>query len=97
MNDLDIEGLVGSVLRGALGGGRKRKRGAFSYLAGGQSSFLNASTLLTVAGVAWGLWESAQASSTTPVPTPAPSAPPAQGLAVPPPIPDPPRQAQERP
>ena len=87
MNDLDIEGLVGSVLRGALGGGRKRKRGAFSYLAGGQSSFLNASTLLTVAGVAWGLWESAQASSATPLTTAAPGAPPAQGLAVPPPIP----------
>ena len=52
------------MLRGVLGGGRKRKRGALSYLAGGgQSSFLNASTLLTVAGVAWGLWESAQASS----------------------------------
>ena len=87
MNDLDIEGLLGSVLRGALGGGRKRKHGALSYLAGGQSSFLNASTLLTVAGVAWGLWESAQASSATPVTTPAPGAPPAQGLAMPPPIP----------
>jgi len=87
VNDLDIEGLVGSVLRGALGGGRKRKRGALSYLAGGRSSFLNASTLLTVAGVAWGLWESAQASSATPVTTPAPGAPPAQGLAMPPPIP----------
>ena len=87
MNDLDIEGLLGSVLRGALGGGRKRKRGALSYLAGGRSSFLNASTLLTVAGVAWGLWESAQASSATPVTTPAPGAPPAQGLAMPPPIP----------
>ena len=87
MNDLDIEGLVGSVLRGALGGGRKRKHGALSYLAGGRSSFLNASTLLTVAGVAWGLWESAQASNATPVSTPAPGAPPAQGLAVPPPIP----------
>ena len=74
MNDLDIEGLVGSVLRGALGGGRKRKRGALSYLAGGRSSFLNASTLLTVAGVAWGLWESAQAGSATPVTTPAPGA-----------------------
>ena len=87
MNDFDIEGLLGSVLSGALGGGRKRKRGALSYLAGGRSSFLNASTLLTVAGVAWGLWESAQASRTTPVTTPAPGAPPAQGLAVPPPIP----------
>jgi uncharacterized membrane protein YebE (DUF533 family) len=87
VNDLDIEGLLGSVLRGALGGGRKRKRGALSYLAGGRSSFLNASTLLTVAGVAWGLWESAQASSAAPVTTPAPGAPPAQGLAVPPPIP----------
>jgi uncharacterized membrane protein YebE (DUF533 family) len=87
VNDLDIEGLLGSVLRGALGGGRKRKRGALSYLAGGRSSFLNASTLLTVAGVAWGLWESAQASSAAPVTTRAPGAPPAQGLAVPPPIP----------
>ena len=87
MNELDIEGLLGSVLRGALGGGRKRKHGALSYLAGGRSSFLNASTLLTVAGVAWGLWESAQASSATPVTTPAPGAPPAQGLAMPPPIP----------
>jgi tellurite resistance protein len=87
VNDLDIEGLLGSVLRGALGGGRKRKHGALSYLAGGRSSFLNASTLLTVAGVAWGLWESAQASSATPVTTPAPGAPPAQGLAMPPPIP----------
>jgi len=37
--------------------------------------------------VAWGLWESAQASSATPVTTPAPGAPPAQGLAMPPPIP----------
>jgi len=87
VNELDIEGLLGSVLRGALGGGRKRKHGALSYLAGGRSSFLNASTLLTVAGVAWGLWESAQASSATPVTTPAPGAPPAQGLAMPPPIP----------
>jgi len=87
VNDFDIEGLVGSVLRGALGGGRKRKRGALRYLAGGRSSFLNASTLLTVAGVAWGLWESAQASTAAPVTTSAPGAAPAQGLAVPPPIP----------
>jgi uncharacterized protein DUF533 len=88
VNDLDIEGLLGSVLRGALGGGRKRNRGALRYLTGGRSSFLNASTLLTVAGVAWGLWESAQASSGTTI-TPTPPAGPAAapGLVVPPPIP----------
>jgi uncharacterized membrane protein YebE (DUF533 family) len=88
VKDLDIEGLLGSVLRGALGGGRKRNRGAFSYLAGGRSSFLNASTLLTVAGVAWGLWESAQASSATTVTSaPASGSAAGQGLAAPPPIP----------
>lgn len=64
MNDLDIEGLVGGVLRGVLGGRGKRSHGTLRYLTGGgQSSFLNASTLLAVAGVAWGLWETAQQQS----------------------------------
>ena len=89
MNNLDIEGLVGSVLRGVLGGRRKRSRGALRYLTGGgRSSFLNASTLLAVAGVAWGLWETAQqqGSGAAP-PVPAPSAPPPGGRTVPPPLP----------
>ncbi len=64
MNDLDIEGLVGGVLRGVLGSRGKRSHGTLRYLTGGgRSSFLNASTLLAVAGVAWGLWETAQQQS----------------------------------
>ncbi len=63
MDSLDVEGLVGSVLRGVLGGGRKKNRGALRYLTGGRSSLLNASTLLAVAGVAWGLWETASKSA----------------------------------
>jgi uncharacterized membrane protein YebE (DUF533 family) len=64
VNDLDIEGLVGGVLRGVLGSRGKRSHGTLRYLTGGgPSSFLNASTLLAVAGVAWGLWETAQQQS----------------------------------
>ena len=93
MNDLDIEGLVGGVLRGVLGSRGKRSRGTLRYLTGGgQSSFLNASTLLAVAGVAWGLWETAQQQSAVsaapavrPLATPPPL--PQGGLLVPPPVP----------
>jgi uncharacterized membrane protein YebE (DUF533 family) len=88
VDSVDVESLVGSVLRGVLGGGRKQSGGALRYLTNGRSSFLNASTLLTVAGVAWGLWETASKSSATPptgstpvVPPPLPS------TAVPPPLP----------
>ena len=92
MNDLDIEGLVGGVLRGVLGSRGKRSHGTLRYLTGGgQSSFLNASTLLAVAGVAWGLWETAQqqsAVSATPAARPlAPPPLPQGGLLVPPPVP----------
>ena len=82
MDSLDVEGLVGSVLRGVLGGRRKRSRGALRYLTHGRSSLLNASTLLTVAGVAWGLWETASRSSAAPATTPAATTP-----VVPPPLP----------
>jgi uncharacterized membrane protein YebE (DUF533 family) len=93
VNDLDIEGLVGGVLRGVLGGRGKRSHGTLRYLTGGgQSSFLNASTLLAVAGVAWGLWETAQQQSAVsaapavrPLTTPPPL--PQGGLLVPPPVP----------
>lgn len=95
MNDLDIEGLVGGVLRGVLGSRGKRSHGTLRYLTGGgQSSFLNASTLLAVAGVAWGLWETAQqqsAVSATPAARPLTTPPPipqsGAGLTTPPPIP----------
>jgi uncharacterized membrane protein YebE (DUF533 family) len=92
VNDLDIEGLVGGVLRGVLGSRGKRSHGTLRYLTGGgQSSFLNASTLLAVAGVAWGLWETAQqqsAVSATPAARPLGTPPlPQGGLNVPPPVP----------
>jgi uncharacterized membrane protein YebE (DUF533 family) len=57
---MNIENLLGSVIRGALGGRRKRSRRASRYLAGGRGSFLNTSTILAAAGVAWGMWETYQ-------------------------------------
>jgi tellurite resistance protein len=88
VDSLDLEGLVGSVLRGVLGGRRKRSSGALRYLTHGRSSFLNASTVLALAGVAWGLWETATQSS-----VPAPTVPSRSGapgttdVSLPPPLP----------
>ena len=57
MNDF----LVESVLRGVLGGRRKRSKKALRYLTGqGGGPFVNAGTLLTAAGVAWGIYETLQ-------------------------------------
>jgi uncharacterized membrane protein YebE (DUF533 family) len=55
------EFLVDSVLRGVLGGKRKRSRNALRYLTGQKGgTFVNAGTLLTAAGVAWGVYETLQ-------------------------------------
>ncbi|HEY6362733.1 MAG TPA: DUF533 domain-containing protein [Vicinamibacterales bacterium] len=63
MNDF----LVESVLRGVLGGGRKRSRNALSYLTGRRGGdFVNAGTLLTAAGVAWGIYETLQNQGSAP-------------------------------
>ena len=56
---MNPESLIGAVLQGALGGRRKRSRGAMRYLNGGRGSFINASTLMTAAGLAWGAYEAA--------------------------------------
>ena len=79
---MDVEHLIGSIISGALTGKRKRRRGATRFLTGGRGSLLNGSTLLAMAGVAWGLYETAtaQKQATTaapPVPAagPQPSAP----------------------
>ena len=57
MNDF----LVESVLRGVLGGKKKRSRKALRYLTGQRGgAFVNANTLLTAAGVAWGIYETLQ-------------------------------------
>lgn len=56
---MDAEDILGSLIRGALGGRRKKKHGALRVLTGG-GSIINSRTLLAAAGVAWGLYESAQ-------------------------------------
>ena len=56
---MSAERLIGALLQGALGGRRKRSRGALRYLTGGRGSLVNASTLMTAAGLAWGAYEAA--------------------------------------
>lgn len=92
MDSLNVEQLIGSVIQGALGGRRKRHKGVARFLTGGKSSFLNASTLLALGGVAWGLYETmtqagggaTPAPGQTPPPAPRPVASPS---VVPPPLP----------
>jgi uncharacterized membrane protein YebE (DUF533 family) len=60
---MDEHMLLDGVLRGVLGGRRKRSRKALRYLTGrrgGFGSLVNANTLLTAAGVAWGIFETMQ-------------------------------------
>lgn len=54
--------LLDSVLRSVIGGRRKSSRRAMRYLTGhgGRSLLSNPATLLTAAGVAWGIYESLQ-------------------------------------
>ena len=84
MNDF----LVESVLRGVLGGRKKRSKKALRYLTGQRGgTFVNANTLLTAAGVAWGIYETLQNEGSTAAVTPSGSvsapAPPA-GVTLPP-------------
>jgi uncharacterized membrane protein YebE (DUF533 family) len=53
------EDLIGALLRGAVGGRGKKSRGATRFLTGGRGSLINAGTLLTAAGLAWGAYEAA--------------------------------------
>ena len=58
---MNPEFLINGVLSSVLGGGRKRSRGALRYLTGNQGSFwTRPATLLTAAGVAWGIYETLQ-------------------------------------
>jgi hypothetical protein len=54
---MDAEHLIETLIRGALGSRGKRSRGALHFLTGSRHSLLNAGTLLTAAGVVWGLYE----------------------------------------
>jgi uncharacterized membrane protein YebE (DUF533 family) len=95
VNSLDVERLLGSVISGALGGKKKKHRGVARSLTGGKSSFLNASTLLALGGLAWGVYETMTQQGSSgpgagPAPGPTPGAPPrpvASGPVVPPPLP----------
>jgi len=90
VDSLNVEQLIGSVIQGALGGKRKRTRGVARFLTGGKSSFLNASTLLALGGLAWGVYETMTQSTGaegSPTPPPAPPRPVASGPVVPPPLP----------
>jgi uncharacterized membrane protein YebE (DUF533 family) len=87
MNDF----LVESVLRGVLGGKKKRSKKALRYLTGqGGGTFVNRNTLLTAAGVAWGIYETLQneGSGTSTGPTGSPGATgasaPSAGVTLPP-------------
>ncbi len=87
---MDVEQLIGSVIQGALGGKRKKSRDVTRFLTGGKSSFLNASTLLALGGLAWGVYETMTQSAGTPATPPGstPAAPrPPSGPVVPPPLP----------
>ena len=55
-----LGGILGPLLGGLLGGRRKRSRNALRFLTrgrGGHNPFMNAGTLVTAAGVAWGIFE----------------------------------------
>lgn len=73
---MSAERLIGALLQGALGGRRKRSRGTLRYLTGGRGSLINASTLMTAAGLAWGAYEAATRNrGTGGAPQPAPPLP----------------------
>ena len=78
--------LIHGVLSSVLGGGRKRSRGALRYLTGNQGSFwTRPTTLLTAAGVAWGIYETLQQrADTSPAVSGERPASPAVGASVPP-------------
>ena len=59
----DTSDLVRGVLTGVMGGRHKRSKKALRYLTGrGGGMLANPNTLLTVAGVAWGIFETLQNS-----------------------------------
>lgn len=98
MEPMDPADLLGALVRGALVG-KPRKRGgkALRYLTGGGGGLVNAATMMTAAGVAWGLfetWQNQQGQGQSagaggqwgggaPAPSPAYQAPP-QGVMTPP-------------
>ena len=62
---MDESMLLNGVLRSVLGGRRRQSRRALGYLTGGGrgSFWTNPTTLLTAAGMAWGIFETMQQNS----------------------------------
>lgn len=58
---MDAQDLIHSVLKGALSGRCKPGRRALRALTGGANPLFNASTLVTLGGLAWGVYEAATA------------------------------------
>lgn len=87
---MDAEDILDGLIRGALGGGRKRSRGALRSI-GGAGSLINSRNLLAAAGVAWGLYEvvSQQRASAPVGPPGSPATPPLPPVprTAPPPLP----------
>jgi len=83
---MDPEQVIGSIVRGALGARRKRHRNTLGFLLGGRrSGWLNASTVMAAAGVAWGLYETmSQGDTVTAAPETVRGAASAPPLEVPP-------------
>ena len=85
---MDPDVLIRGVLSSVLGGGRKRSRRALRYLNGGSGSiWTRPATLLTAAGVAWGIYETLQQRGPEPAATGAGAPVPAAGIAALPPLP----------
>jgi uncharacterized membrane protein YebE (DUF533 family) len=76
--------VVGAVLRGVMGGRRKRSTNAFRYLGRGGGGLINANTIIAAAGLAWGAYESWQASQTATPGAVVPSMTPARAAGIPP-------------
>ena len=88
---MDAEDVLSGLLRGALGGRRKRSRGTRRAI-GRRGSLINAGTLLAAAGVAWGAyeaWQGQRQGSTAPAaPGTVPPVPGRAGGDTLPPLPD---------
>lgn len=64
---MDTSFLLSTVLNGVLGARPKRSHRAHRYLTGGVGALLsNPATLMTAAGLAWGVYETLQQSTTSP-------------------------------
>ena len=91
---MDEHMLLEGVLRGVLGGRGKRSRKALRYLTGRRGgSFVTPNTLLTAAGVAWGIFETLQnqpgaSGSQVPAGVPGPTGASTGAVAPLPPLPD---------